>query len=145
MKSRVFEAQDALFALVEAGTYPGRVSVSLGAPPRLETDHVWIAGSVEDYPSEYRVSGLGQKDERFTLRACVWSKRFGRYTDARDRADELATVVEQIIINNHRLTNTVDLATLARVSVEDAIDEDGRAYVVLITLSVDCQAFVPNV
>lgn len=142
MRSTAFDAQEALYDRLDAATWPGRVTITLGTPLNLEADHVWVSGSVDDYPSDYRISGLGQRDERYTLRVHVWAKRLGQYRDARDRAAALAEVAEDVITGDHTLTGTVDLATLNRYTVEDAVDQDGRAHVVLITLAVDVQARV---
>lgn len=145
MRTKAFEAQDALYGALKAATYPGRVSVSLGMPTTLEVDHIWVAGSIEQWPSIYRISGLGQRDEQFSLRVCVWSKRLGGFTDARARASALATVVEETILADYTIDGSVNLATIGSTSVDEAIDQEARSYVVLITFSVDCRAdLIPN-
>jgi hypothetical protein len=144
MQTRAFLAQDALYDALKAATFPGRVAVSLGSPTQLETDHIWVSGSIEEWPSTYRVSGLAARDEEFSLRVFVWVKRLGRFTDARARATALGSVVEQVILSDHTLDGTVDLATLARTSLEDAVDQEARSYVCLLGFSIDCMAYIPN-
>lgn len=143
MRSQLFDAQDALYSLLQAATWPGRVSTSLGTPATFETDHVWVSGEVDDWSAEYRVSGLAAKDEAFTIRVHCFTKRLGTYLDARQRVQALGEVVEDTITSNYTLSGTVMLATIGRQQLEESQNEDGRGRQVLLTFFVDCQAHVP--
>jgi hypothetical protein len=142
MRSQMWAAQDALHTLLGAATWPGRVAVDMGVPARLEPDHVWLSGEVDDWSAEYRTSGLRAKDESFALRVHVYSTRLGGYADARDRVRELGEVVEDTVADNYTLTGTVMLAKIVRSVVEESIGEDGRARAVLLTMWVECAAHV---
>lgn len=142
MRTAAFSAQDALYAAIDAATYPGEVTRSLGVPARLEHDLVWVAGRIDDIANEYRVSGLGAVDERFTLNVHVFSRRRGTLADVRDRAVELADAVDDALTADPTLGGTVMLATVVRRTAEESIDEDGRARGFLISLYVECSAYL---
>lgn len=128
--------------MLKDATYPGTVQVDLAMPPNQERDCVWVAGEVDDWSAQYRVSGLAAKDEEFVLRVHVLSKRLGNYTDARNRVKDLGEVVEDTIGADHTLDGTVMLATIERSSLEESLGEDGRTRLVLLTMWVKCAAHV---
>jgi hypothetical protein len=142
MRSKVWEAQDALYAAIDAADFPGRLSVSLGLPGRFEPDNVWVSGEVDDWTSEYRASGLQSKEEVFDLKVNVYVTRLGTYTDARDRCKEIGQVVEDAVAADFTLNGTVMLATIRRSQIEETVTEDGRARGVLLTLYVRCDSYV---
>lgn len=145
MRSRIWEAQDALYAALEGATYPGRVSVDLGVPARLETDHVWVSGEVDDWSADYRTSGLAAKDESFTIRVHIYSTRLGGYLDARDRVRELGQVIENAVTADYTLDGTVMLAKITRSQLEESITDEGRSRGLLLTFWVECAAHIPAI
>lgn len=142
MRSQVWAAQVALYDALDAATYPGRVSVDLGVPGRLETDHIWVSGEVDEWSAQYRTSGLAAKDETFALRVHVYSARLGGYTDARDRVRELGEVVEDAVHADYTLDGSVMLAKISRSQLEESITDEGRSRGLLLTFWVDCSAHV---
>lgn len=142
MRSQVWAAQVALYDALDAATYPGRVSVDLGVPGRLETDHIWVSGEVDEWSAQYRTSGLAAKDESFALRVHVYSTRLGGYTDARDRVRELGEVVEDAVHGDYTLDGSVMLAKISRSQLEESITDEGRSRGLLLTFWVDCSAHV---
>ena len=142
MRTQVWAAQAALYDALKAATYPGRVSVSLGIPGRLETDVVWVSGEVDDWRAEYRTSGLAAKDEEFDLRVHVFVSRLGTYADATARLRALGEVVEDTIHADYTLDGSVMLSRVNRSQLEESVSEDGRARGVLLTLWVRCNAHV---
>lgn len=143
MRSSLWDAQDALYAALVAATWPDRhVQLSLGRPANLERDAVWVSGEVDNWTAQHRVSGLVAKDEEFTLRVYVYAVRLGTYEDARDRVKALAEVVEDTVYASQTLDDTVMLATVDRGGMAEAIMDDGRRRQVLLTLYVNCSAFI---
>lgn len=142
MRTQVWAAQAALYDMLKAATYPGRLSVSLGVPGRMETDVVWVSGEVDDWRAEYRTSGLAAKDEEFDLRVHVFVSRLGTYADAIARLRALGEVVEDTIHSDYTLDGTVMLSRVNRSQLEESVSEDGRARGVLLTLWVRCDAHV---
>lgn len=143
MRSVLWDAQDALLATIRAATFPDRhITTSLGRPATLETDAVWVGGEVDTWNSQYRVSGLVAKDEEFTLRVYVYAVKLGGYEDARNRVRALSEVVEDALAADPTLGGTVMLATIERGGMAEAIMDDGRRRQVLLTLYVNCSAFV---
>lgn len=142
MRSQVWAAQDALYTALSGATYPGRVSVDLGVPGRLEQDHVWVSGEVDEWAALYRTSGLAAKDESFSIRVHIYSTRLGGYTDARDRVQELGEVVEDAVGADYTLSGTVMLAKISRSQLEESITDEGRSRGLLLTFWVECMAHV---
>lgn len=142
MRSQVWVAQDALYAALDSATYPGRVSVDLGVPGRLEQDHIWVSGEVDEWAALYRTSGLAAKDESFTIRVHIYSTRLGGYTDARARVQELGEVVEDAVGADYTLDGTVMLAKISRSQLEESITDEGRSRGLLLTFWVECSAHV---
>lgn len=143
MRSALWEAQDALYAAISGATFPDReIQIALGRPATLERDAVWVSGEVDSWQADHRVSGLQAKDETFTLRVYVYSVRLGNYVDARNRVKALAQVVEDTIYGDHTLDGTVMLSTIERGGMAEAVMEDGRRRQVLLTLYVNCSAFI---
>jgi hypothetical protein len=143
MQSRIWDAQDALLTALQANATLSEVTLDLGAPGRLERQHVWISGEVEDWSLAYTTSGLVSRDEEFNLRIHVLVTMTGRsYVDARTRVVELGQAVEDVIADDVTLAGTVMLATVARGSIDEATGGDGRTRSVLLTIHVRCNAHV---
>lgn len=143
MRSALWDAQDALYGRLSRAVFPDRnVQVSLGRPSNLEADAVWVSGEVDTWNAEHRVSGLKTKDEQFTLRVYCYAVKLGGYTDARNRVRALAQVVEDTVYADHTLDGTVMLATIDRGGMAEAIMDDGRRRQVLLTMYVNCSAYV---
>jgi hypothetical protein len=142
MRTQVWAAQQALYDQIDNANLPQRVTVGLGAPGRLETDHVWVSGEIDDWTADYRTSGLAAKDETFDLRVHVYVQRLGGYADSRARLQTLGEAVEDAIGSDHTLDGTVMLATIRRSQVEETVLDDGRSHGVLLTMWVRCDAHV---
>lgn len=142
-RTRVWDAQDALLTALQAQAWPTGVTPTLGTPARMEADSVWVSGEVEAWNAEYRVSGLRQKDETFTLRIhCLATRLGGDFTTLRDRLESFGALVEDAVDGNPTLSSTVMLATIVSQQVEETILDDGRRRQGLLTFFVECQAFV---
>lgn len=142
VRSAVWGAQDALYALLAAQSGFTGVQVGLGRPAQDQDENVWVSGELTVWDSEYRVSGLGAKDETFTLQVSVLVTRLGGdYSKTRNRVRDLGQIVEDVIAANPTLSGTVELAqfTGGRVS-ESMVDERRRA--VIMTMDVDCRAWL---
>lgn len=142
-RTQAWAAQDALLTALQAQSWPVGVNPTLGTPARMESDSVWVSGEVEAWNAEYRVSGLRQKDETFTLRIhCLATRLGGDYASLRARLEEFGGIVEDAVEADHTLDGTVMLATITSQQVEETILEDGRRRQGLLTFFVECQAFV---
>jgi hypothetical protein len=142
VRSKLWAAQDALFTLLDASAGLGDASVTLGRPPADEGDQVWVSGEVDLWSAEYAVSGLGAKDESFTLQVRIRVNRVGTtYTTVRDVARDYGRAVEDVIAANPTLSGTVMLANISNVRLEDALlDERTRGCALVI--DVACRAWL---
>lgn len=142
VRSRLWDAQTALYDLIKASPDLSGVQVTYGSPLRMEPENLWIGGQVDEWSARYEVSGLGAKDETFTLRVSIAVVRLGDdYLKPRDRVRQLGEVVEDLIAANRRLSNTVELATIERVQLEDAMTDE-RHRGVGMTMFVSCRAWL---
>lgn len=143
--SKLWDAQDALYALVSDAVtlHPREGQVTLGNPiGDLLPENVWVSGQVDDWTTDYRVSGLGAKDETFTLRVSIAVIRLGtEYLTARDRVNEIAQTIEQALHANPTLSNTVMLAKISSFRLEDTLVDERRRGVGL-NIYVTCQAWL---
>ena len=143
MRTKLFAAQDALYGLLRASSGLAGVSVILGTPFRPEHEMVWISGEVDEWSRDYRTSGLVSQEESFTIRVHITSARLGtEYTPTRDRVKALGDAIDDVITANPQLSGTVMLATIARAEFQEAADMDGRGRAALLTLYIECSAFV---
>lgn len=144
VRSKLWAAQDALYALLKAEPQFGRAQLTLGTPADFQDENVWISGEVDDWTAEYAVTGLRAKDERFTLRVGIVVQRLGTtYTVPRDRVKELGQIVEDVVASNHTLNNNVELAQIMSSRLEETMmDERRRA--VGMTLNVVCRAWLDS-
>lgn len=143
VRSKLWAAQDALYALLGASSGLSGADLYLGRPVSDEgRDLVWINGEVDQWSAEYQLSGLGAKNETFTLQVRIRVARPGAtYTTSRDVCKAYGQAVEDVIADNHTLSGTVMLAQIANVRLEDTmVDERTRA--VYLVIEVTCQAWL---
>ena len=141
-RTKAWDAQDALLALLQAQTWPDNIRPALGTPARMDGDAVWVSGEVDDWNAEYRVSGLAQKDETFVPRVHCLVTRLGTFVELRDRLESLGALVEDAIGQSYSLSGTVMLATIKQQQVEETMLDDGRRRQGLLTFFIECEAFV---
>mgnify|MGYP006273408095 CR=1 FL=1 len=142
-RTQVWAAQDALLQALQAQTWDEPIKPVLGTPARMEADQVWVSGEVDQWSAQYRTSGLGTKDEVFTLRVhCLATRLGGGYTELRDRLAALGANVEDVLQDDFTLGGTVMLATIASQQVEEAMLDDGRRRQGLLTFFIECTAHV---
>lgn len=143
MHSRLWEAQDALYAMLRAVTFADRdVTVSLGRPATMDVNAVWVDGGVDTWDAAYRVSGLAAKEEEFTLKVNVYAVALGDYVDARNRVKAMGDEVEAAVVADYTLDGSVMLATISRGGMAEGIMDDGRRRQCLLTLYVKCSAYM---
>lgn len=145
MATKLWDAQDALYALVHANSTLAaqKVPVTLGDPGRREAEHVWIGGEINEWSSEYGVSGLAASDEEFVIpivAVVVWTT--GDYIDARNRIKTIGNAIEATIAANKTLNNTVMLATVTRRTTDEGAIPEERKRLVGLTIFVTCRAHV---
>lgn len=145
--SKLWEAQDALFSIVQSAVsvHPREGQVTLGNPTGDPLpENVWVSGQVDDWNTDYRVSGLGAKDETFVLRVSVVVIRLGtEYIKARQRVEELSQSIEQAIHAHPTLQDTVMLAKITSFRLEDSLVDERRRGVGL-NIYVTCQAWLSS-
>lgn len=143
MQSRIWEAQDALLALLSDSAPLAKITRGLGSPMKLDRKHVWISGEVEDWNLAYTTSGLVSRDEEFNLRIHVLVTKTGvTYENVRAEVVTLGQAVEDAIASDVTLAGTVMLATVARATIDEATGGDGRTRSILLTIHVRCNAHV---
>lgn len=130
VKSKLWDAQQALYALVAAAVtlHPREGQVTLGNPiGDLLAENVWVSGQVDDWNTDYRVSGVKAKDETFTLRVSIAVIRLGHeYLTARDRVKEIAQDIEDAIAADTTLGGVAQLAQISNMKLEDSIMDERR-------------------
>lgn len=143
VRSRLWDAQEALYHLIDDTLKLGKDGqVSFGNPIELLPENVWVSGEVDDWNTDWRVSGLAAKDENFTLRISIAVIRLGTdYQSTRDRVRELGREIEDAISVDPTLGGTVMLAKIASFRLEDTLVDDRRRGVGL-NIYVNCQAWL---
>lgn len=143
VRSKLWDAQEALFHLVDDRLKLGKDGqVTFGNPTELLPENVWISGEVDDWNTDWRVSGLAAKDESFTLRISIAVIRLGTdYQVARERVRELGREVEDAISADPTLSGIVMLAKISSFRLEDTLVDDRRRGVGL-NIYVSCQAWL---
>lgn len=140
VKSKLWDAQEALYNLVAGAVtlHPRESQVTIGNPTDLVVENVWVSGQVDDWNMDHRVSGLGSKDEEFTLRVSIAVKNLGPdYLPARNRVREIAQDVEDAIAGNPHLGGIAELAKITSMKLEDTmLDERHRAVGISLFVSV---------
>lgn len=144
VRSKLWGAQDALYALLKADSGLASAQVSLGRPTKEENDNVWVSGEVSDWLAEYQVSGLLAKDETFALRVGILCVRLGTdYVKVRDAVKTLGQAVEDVVAANATLSGTVMLAQIRNARLEETLtDERHRA--VQLTIDIECRAWLDS-
>ena len=144
MRTRVWDAQDALLAALRKQRWPDPVVPVLGTPPRLEKDAVWVAGEVSEWARTHPVSGNMQSDESFQLRVFILVTWLGgTFADARGRLSALGALVESALAD-HTLGGEVAFARIESQQVEQALGEDGRRQHLLLGFFVRVDAWLPG-
>jgi hypothetical protein len=142
VRSKLWAAQDALYALLQAEAGLARTQLTLGTPSDFQDENVWISGEVDNWTAIYAVTGLRAKDEQFTLRVGIVVQRLGNaYATPRDRAKELGQIVEDVIGANHTLSGTVELANITSARLEETMMDERRRAVGL-SINVTCRAWL---
>lgn len=145
VRSKLWAAQDALYDVVSDAVKLGRDGqVVLGSPLELMTENVWVSGEVDEWTSDWRVSGLQAKDESFTLRVSIAVKDLGtEYRPTRQRVQQIGQQVEDAIIANPTLNGICELAKVTSFRLEDALMED-RERGVGLNIYVTCQTWLDS-
>lgn len=143
VRSKLWAAQDALYALVADTVHLGRDGqVTLGAPLELLDENVWVSGEVDDWNTDWQVSGLQAKDETFTLRVSIVVQHLGTdYLPSRQRVQEIGELVEQAIAADHTLGGVCELARIASFRLEDTLMGDNKRGVGL-SIFVNCRTWL---
>lgn len=145
MQTKLWDAQDALYSLINANTTLAtqKVPVTLGDPGRREREHVWIGGEVSEWTQDYGVSGLRARDEEFVIpiiTVVVWTS--GDYVTARDRVKAIGSAIETTLAANPTLNGSVMLATITRMTTDEGAIPEERKRLIGLTQFVTCKAFV---
>ena len=144
VSSKLWASQDALLNLITttlaADPDTDKVAVELGTPTQVKDEHVWISGEVNDWDQSYTVSGLRQKDERYSIRICIAVQRLGlNYAAVRDRAKAIGDLIEDAIHDDYTLGGVVMLSQIKPASLEEALVGDKKRAVGL-NIDVEIQA-----
>lgn len=142
--TKAFNAQDALFALLEAESALSGWQLDYGLPSRREEQHLWIDENVQAWEQDGDTSGLLSKDEKFQFPVYLYDRK----TDAtareiRDEIETAAGYVADTIAENPTLSGTVIYATIIGAAYEGAFqDEQGRVREGVLRLDIGCTAFL---
>lgn len=128
VRTKLWDCQDALYALVDAAVTLDRDGqVTLGNPATLSPENVWVSGQVDDWNTDWKVSGLGSKDEDFVLRVSVAVIRLGSdYLGARQRLQEIGQDIEDAIAADPTLGGAAQLAKITSFRLEDSMVDERR-------------------
>lgn len=130
VRSKLWVCQDALYAIVEAAVSPILAKdglVTLGNPAELMPENVWVSGQVDDWNTDWKVSGLRAKDEDFTFRISIAVVRLGsEYLEARQRVEEIAQEIEDAISADPTLSGHAMLAKIVSFRLEDSLVDERR-------------------
>lgn len=129
VRSKLWDCQDALYALVNNAVSLGKHGqVTLGNPPELMPENIWVSGQVDDWNTDWKVSGLGAKDEDFVLRISIAVIGLSAdYLEARQRVEELGQDIEDAISADPTLGGLAQLAKITSFRLEDTmVDERHR-------------------
>lgn len=130
VRSKLWSCQDALYSIVETAVSPLLARdglVTLGNPADLMPENVWVSGQVDDWNTDWKVSGLGAKDEDFTFRVSIAVIRLGsEYLEARERVEVLAQAIEDAIAANPTLNGEAMLAKIVSLRLEDTLVDERR-------------------
>lgn len=139
VRSKLWDCQDALYALVNNAVNLGKHGqVTLGNPAEFMPENVWVSGQVDDWNTDWKVSGLGAKDEDFVLRVSIAIIGLSTdYREARQRVEELAKDIEDAISADPTLGGLAQLAKITSFRLEDTmVDERHRGVGLNIYVSV---------
>lgn len=144
--SALWTVQDSLLDVIStaiaAEPQTDKVRVSLGVPPKMGKEEVWISGEVQQWDQTYPYSGLRAKEERFTLRIGIISTRLGLdYTANRDRVALIGQVVEDAVHADPTLGGVCELAVVSAGLLEEAILSE-RERAVGLNLDVDIRTHI---
>lgn len=139
----VYDAQDALLALVKGLDSVGGWKVDLGFPPgAVQTKHIWVDGNLADNEQMFGLSGLAAKDENFTLRVhIVATAKANTYDVPRDRVKTITDELGDAISADFRLGDVVELAQVTGVELDEGIPDDASRQV-MATVAVACRAWL---
>lgn len=145
LTSRIAAAQDALRTLLDARAALDTVKVDVGEPDTIMAEHIWIAGTINEWRNEQDVSAgtmaTAPREETFNLPVvCVVKKHAATYTAVRDRCLVLAGEVEKQLRDSHTINSTVQMAEVFPVSMDEGRDGSERACV--IVLDVACRVWL---
>lgn len=140
----LYDAQDALLALVKGLDSIGGWRVDLGFPAgaNVQAKHVWVAGDVDDATQQFGLSGLAAKDETFDLRVHVVATAKARTFDVpRDRVRVIGDELAAALVADFTLGGVVELAQVSSVRVDDAQPDESTRQV-MHTATVTCRSWL---
>ncbi len=157
LDTALWTAQDALVAAWKAALAAAgeRMPVDLGFPDKLEAEHGWIGGGLDEWTRDEELTGTAVAcvDEAFTLRAKFLTERAGlpataagapavpAYTVARDRLKQLAAIFVTTVRSSPFLGGAVSSARITRLRLLEGRSDDGKRQVGL-EVFVECTAFL---
>lgn len=147
MASTISAARAALFALLDANTYPGaRPQVNFGAPDAYEEAEVVAMLGVEAPDEEPAViGGPKPRNEEFTIVVGVKAHDpAGTAATVDARGWVLADEVREIVYANQTLTSTLSTgwARIASQTSEGAQPAEGGGWVCFVQVRVLCRSRV---
>ena len=144
MQTKVFDAQDALVASLQAA--PGLVgwTIGYGLPARRDDLHVWVDEQVSEWTQDQRTTGLVSKEESFKLHVYVYVRRSGASAqDVRDECKGAGAIVEQVIAAAPFLGGVALFAQTVGGEYDGAFaDPEGRAREGALHMIVATQTFL---
>lgn len=146
VRSKLWAAQDALYDIVRDAVRLGKDGrLTLGTPVDFEApEMVWVSGEVDNWSTDYQVSGLGAKDETFTLRVGIACAHLGTdYRQTRLRVEQIGTQVEDALAGEPTLRGVCELARVASFRLEDTLMTD-RTRGVGLVIYVECRTWLTS-
>lgn len=140
----LYDAQDALLAVVKALDSIGGWKVDLGFPAaaNVQAKHVWVAGDVDDATQKFGISDLSAKDETFDLRVHVVATAKAKSFDVpRDRVKAIADELAAALVADFTLGGVVELAQVSSVRVDEAQPDESTRQV-MHTATVTCRSWL---
>jgi len=146
LQTKVFDAQDALTAALQAytGSTLAGWSVDFGLPARRAEKHIWVDEQVSEWQQSGQTTGLLSKSETFRMHVYIYVRLTGATALAvRDECKAAGAVVEQIIGGCPLLGGAAMMAQTVGGEYDGAFaDPEARAREGALHLIIETQTFL---
>lgn len=137
--SPLWAAQAALHSALKSAMTGVRVDYGAPLDSELQPEHVFVSAKATEWQFGHPLTNLSE-DQEFGLILGVFVSRVGDQAAIVARMKELAAAVDEVLLADHTLGGTVDMAVVTSARLMDGRDTTSNRRQLALEIDIECKA-----